>query len=60
MQKFYIGELDASSSAIPELKTEQLDDYAARVQGLAKQYWAAPVAMLGISVVIGWLFLRKK
>lgn len=59
MEKFYIGELDTSSLASPELETKQLDSYGARVQTLSKQYWAAPVSILGVSVVLGWLYLRK-
>ncbi|KAG6598642.1 Cytochrome b5 isoform A, partial [Cucurbita argyrosperma subsp. sororia] len=60
MEKFYIGELDPSSSAIPELETKEPDGYAARVQTLTKQYWGVPIAVLGISVVLGWLYLLKK
>ncbi|XP_022961879.1 cytochrome b5 [Cucurbita moschata] len=60
MEKFYIGELDPSSSAIPELEAKEPDGYAARVQTLTKQYWGIPIAVLGISVVLGWLYLLKK
>ena len=60
MEKFYIGELDPSSSAIPELETKEPDGYAARVQTLTKQYWGVPIAVLGMSVALGWLYLLKK
>ncbi|XP_022997294.1 cytochrome b5 [Cucurbita maxima] len=60
MKKFYIGELDPSSSAIPALETKEPDGYAAQVQTLTKQYWGIPIAVLGISVVLGWLYLLKK
>lgn len=60
MEKFYIGVLDTSPSDGLELETKQVDGYAARFQALTKQYWKAPVAVLGISVVVGCLYLRKK
>ncbi|XP_038884358.1 cytochrome b5 [Benincasa hispida] len=60
MEKFYIGMLDTSSSDSLKLETSQVDGYAARVQASTKQYWKAPVAVLGISVVLGCLYLRKK
>ncbi|KAF5745760.1 cytochrome b5 isoform A [Tripterygium wilfordii] len=53
MEKFCIGELDESDPAIPELETEKLRD-------LPTQYWAVPLAVIGISVVVGLLYLRKK
>ena len=66
---YCIGELDASS--IPELEVtskkpengydKQLGKgYAKEVVNLTKQYWGVPVAIVGISVVVGFLYLRKK
>ncbi|KGN47656.1 cytochrome b5 [Cucumis sativus] len=60
MEKFYIGLLDTSSLDSLKLETNQVDGYATRVQTLTKQYWKAPVAVIGISVVLGWAYLRKK
>ncbi|KAJ9707745.1 hypothetical protein PVL29_000018 [Vitis rotundifolia] len=63
MKSFCIGELDVSSPAIPELKItdkKQQTDVAQKLLNLTKQYWAVPVAIVGISVVAGFLFMRKK
>ncbi|KAF5727142.1 cytochrome b5 isoform Cb5-D [Tripterygium wilfordii] len=63
MEKFCIGELDESAPVIPELEIfskKQEADYAEKLKDLSKQYWAAPVAVIGISVVVGLLYLRKK
>ncbi|CAN4122043.1 unnamed protein product [Withania somnifera] len=51
MEKFFIGELDPSSTSIPELEI---------VMDVTKQYWLVPVAVVGISVVVGFLYTRKK
>ncbi|KAA0064772.1 cytochrome b5 [Cucumis melo var. makuwa] len=47
MEKFYIGLLDTSSSDSLKLETNQVDSYATLVQTLTKQYWKAPVAVIG-------------
>ncbi|KAL6349940.1 hypothetical protein AAG906_002047 [Vitis piasezkii] len=63
MKSFCIGELDMSSPAIPELKIsdkKQQTDVAQKLLNLTKQYWAVSVAIVGISVVAGFLFMRKK
>ncbi|KAG7979085.1 hypothetical protein I3843_05G112600 [Carya illinoinensis] len=62
METFCIGELDASSPVIPELEisSKKQTDYAQKLVGLTKQYWVVPVAVVGISVVLGFLYLRKK
>ncbi|KAI4314065.1 hypothetical protein L6164_027007 [Bauhinia variegata] len=53
MNKFCIGELDTSSP----VSGEQLAD---KFKRLTKQYWAVPVAVVSISVIVGFLYLRKK
>ncbi|PON79721.1 Nitrate reductase NADH dependent [Parasponia andersonii] len=61
MQRFCIGELD--TSAIPELEIvskKQPRDYANKLLDLTKQYWVVPAAVVGISVVVGFSYLRKK
>ncbi|KAH7516115.1 hypothetical protein FEM48_Zijuj10G0100700 [Ziziphus jujuba var. spinosa] len=59
MEKFCIGELD--TTPIPELEiTSKKEGYSKKVADLTKQYWAVPVAIVGISVVVGFLYLRKK
>ncbi|KAK4764452.1 hypothetical protein SAY87_013890 [Trapa incisa] len=63
LETFCIGELDESSTAIPEmeiLSKKQAPDYARKLVDLSKQYWAVPVAVFGISVVVSFLVLRKK
>lgn len=64
LETFCIGELDKSSPpAIPELEivSKKLSsDYARKLVDLTKQYWAVPVAVIGISVVAGFFVLRKK
>ncbi|CBI27309.3 hypothetical protein VitviT2T_000019 [Vitis vinifera] len=63
MKSFCVGELDMSSPAIPELKIsdkKQQTDVAQKLLNLTKQYWAVSVAIVGISVVAGFLFMRKK
>ncbi|XP_041013252.1 cytochrome b5 [Juglans microcarpa x Juglans regia] len=62
METFCIGELDTSSPVIPELEisSKKQTDYAQKLVGLTKQYWVVPVAVVSISVVLGFLYLRKK
>lgn len=57
MEKFCIGELDTSPAVSSK---NQATDYSQKVLQVTKQYWAVPVAVLGISVVVGYLYLRKK
>ncbi|GAV78761.1 Cyt-b5 domain-containing protein [Cephalotus follicularis] len=62
METFCIGELDPSPE-IPELEIfskNQPAGHAQKLMDLTKQFWAVPVAIVGISVVIGFLYLRKK
>ena len=63
MENFCIGELDTSSTIIPELEIsskKEATNYSHMLVDLTAQYWAIPVAIVGISVVIGFLHLRKK
>ncbi|KAI8539393.1 hypothetical protein RHMOL_Rhmol09G0179700 [Rhododendron molle] len=63
METFCIGELDPTSPAIPELEIcskKQPSEIAQKLKDLTKQYWAVPVAAAGVSVVVGFLYLRRK
>ncbi|KAF8040399.1 hypothetical protein BT93_B2588 [Corymbia citriodora subsp. variegata] len=61
LQTFCIGELDPSSAAVPELEIySKGTDHSQKLMALTKQYWAVPVAVVGISVIVGFLYLRKK
>ncbi|XP_039054764.1 cytochrome b5-like [Hibiscus syriacus] len=64
MQSFCIGELDTSSSPVsPELKistNKETTGYSQKLMDLTKQYWTIPVAIVGISVVVGFLYMYKK
>lgn len=51
MEQYCIGELDPSSP---------VSTYSEKFMQLTKQYWAVPVTVVGISVVVGFLYLRKK
>lgn len=53
MEQYCIGELDTSSPISKQRYSEKF------VQ-LTKQYWVVPVTVVGISVVVGFLYLRKK
>ena len=57
METFFIGELDASD--IPELEIISKKQPQKLIE-LTKQYWVVPAAVVGISVVVGFLYLRKK
>lgn len=64
MEQFCIGELDEMPPTIPELeivsKKQELEDFPKKVLNFSKQYWVTPVAVVGLSVVVGFLYLRKK
>ncbi|KAK8567367.1 hypothetical protein V6N13_105339 [Hibiscus sabdariffa] len=62
MQSFCIGELDTSSPIIPELEisSKEATEYSQKLINLTKQYWTVPVAIVGISVVVGFLYMYKK
>ncbi|KAG5031566.1 hypothetical protein AAZX31_06G126100 [Glycine max] len=50
MEQYCIGELDTSSPISTKEKFIQL----------TKQYWVVPATVVGISVVVAFLYLRKK
>uniref|UniRef100_A0A2P2JH02 Cytochrome b5 isoform Cb5-D n=1 Tax=Rhizophora mucronata TaxID=61149 RepID=A0A2P2JH02_RHIMU len=64
MDSFFVGELDPSAPIIPELeissKKQTFENYTKKLKDLSKQYWAVPVAMVGISLVVSILYLHKK
>ena len=61
LETFCIGELDLSATVIPELEIcKKQADCTQKLKDLTKQNWAIPVAVIGVSVVIGFLYLRKK
>eukprot|EP00262_Sarcandra_glabra_P000263 TRINITY_DN10323_c0_g1_i1.p1 TRINITY_DN10323_c0_g1~~TRINITY_DN10323_c0_g1_i1.p1 ORF type:complete len:136 (+),score=25.52 TRINITY_DN10323_c0_g1_i1:61-468(+) len=64
MQEFCIGELDPSSD-LSELKISTHEDPAdvtdnKLMDKKTLQYWVFPAAVIGISVIAGLLYLRKK
>lgn len=64
MEKFCIGELEETNSPVPEVevvsKKQGLKGSPQKILELSKQYWFAPVIVVGLSVVVGYLYLRKK
>ncbi|XP_062111479.1 cytochrome b5 [Humulus lupulus] len=62
MQSFFIGELDTSD--IPELeivsKNPTSEVYAKKLIDLTKQFWVVPTMVVGVSVLVGFLYMRKK
>ncbi|KAK1698773.1 hypothetical protein QYE76_015470 [Lolium multiflorum] len=64
MKDYFIGELDLDKTPdIPELEVymkEQDMDFASKLLANAGQYWAIPVAAVGISAVVAILYARKK
>ncbi|KAM3269241.1 cytochrome b5 [Capsicum chacoense] len=62
MEKFFIGELDPTCTSIPELEIVKKagKNIPKKVMAITKQYWFVPVAVVGISVVVGFLYTRKK
>lgn len=63
MEQFCIGELD-QPTPIPELeivsKKQELNDLAQKLLNFSKQYCVVPVAAVGLSVAVGFLYLKKK
>ncbi|KAL4574338.1 hypothetical protein LXL04_021167 [Taraxacum kok-saghyz] len=57
MESFCIGEVDTSDIPQLEIVSEKQQNY---IFDLSKQYWAVPLAAAGISVVVTFLYLRKK
>lgn len=64
MEEFCVGELDLSAATIPEpevpSKKQKHKDVIQEMNNLPSQYWAVPVAIAGIAVVVGLLYLRRK
>ncbi|GKV22408.1 hypothetical protein SLEP1_g32286 [Rubroshorea leprosula] len=64
LQNFCIGELDKSTPTVPELeiysKKKQASENTQNFMALSKPYWAVPVVIVGVSVVVGFLCLHKK
>lgn len=59
MEKYFVGELIPSDETTPEPVQEKVGTIQ-KIKDLSLQYWAAPVAIIGISIVVGFLYLRKK
>ncbi|CAI9296961.1 unnamed protein product [Lactuca saligna] len=57
MESFFVGELDTSDIPQLEIVSEKQENY---IFDLTKQYWAVPLAAIGLSVVVTFLYLRKK
>ncbi|KAM0951359.1 putative cytochrome b5-like heme/steroid binding domain, cytochrome b5, heme-binding protein [Dioscorea sansibarensis] len=56
MQEYFIGEIDPSP-VIPELEIFTKEQaFTSKVS----KYWAFPAAMIGVSIVAGILYARKK
>ncbi|XP_030956865.1 cytochrome b5 [Quercus lobata] len=60
METFCIGELDTTFIPQLEISSKKQTDYAQKLMDLTKQYWVVPVAAVSVSVVLGFLYLRKK
>ncbi|XP_072955509.1 cytochrome b5 [Typha angustifolia] len=62
MQEYCIGELDTTPT-IPELEIFKKDEHSgfnSKLMNMTMQYWAFPVAIIGISVIAAVLHARKK
>ncbi|KAF9597141.1 hypothetical protein IFM89_016129 [Coptis chinensis] len=61
MQEFCIGELDPTPTT-PETETleEKKTNFTEVLMNMTSQYWVVTVAIVGVSVVAGVLYLRKK
>ncbi|KAG8383026.1 hypothetical protein BUALT_Bualt05G0141400 [Buddleja alternifolia] len=61
MEKFCIGELDELPPAIPELEiVSKKQGLPQKVLNFTKQYWVIPVGVVGVSAILGFLYLKKK
>ncbi|GAB4840134.1 Cytochrome b5 isoform A [Ancistrocladus abbreviatus] len=62
METFFIGELDPSAPAVamPEISSRKQADLIPKLKKLSLEHWAVPVAILGISVAVAFLYVRKK
>ncbi|KAJ1293559.1 hypothetical protein BS78_01G077700 [Paspalum vaginatum] len=61
MQDYFIGELDTTPE-IPEMEVIRKEDtgFASKLMDNALLYWAIPAAAIGISVVVAFLYARRK
>ncbi|WVZ60576.1 hypothetical protein U9M48_010579 [Paspalum notatum var. saurae] len=61
MQDYFIGELDPTPE-IPEMEVIRKEDtgFASKLMDNAVLYWVIPAAAIGISVVVAFLYARKK
>ncbi|KAK6931365.1 Cytochrome b5-like heme/steroid binding domain [Dillenia turbinata] len=63
METFCIGELESSMPELPELKistNKEPANLAQRLKDIPVQYWAVPVAVVGVSLITGFFYLRRK
>lgn len=62
METFCVAELDPSAATIPEpeVSSSKQVDITQKMKDLPLQYWAVPAALVGISVAVGFLYLRRK
>ena len=62
METFCVAELDPSAATIPEpeVSSSKQVDMIHKIKDLPLQYWAVPAALVGISVGVGFLYLRRK
>ncbi|KAL6983312.1 Cytochrome b5 isoform A [Sarracenia purpurea var. burkii] len=63
METFFIGELDPGSPKIPKLEVsseKQPAETSQKFKDLTKQYLGMSIAVVGISVVVGFLYWRRK
>ncbi|GAB2242767.1 hypothetical protein Droror1_Dr00019542 [Drosera rotundifolia] len=58
LETFFIGVLDLSATTIPEASSRE--DTMAKPKEWLLQYWAIPVTVVGISMVVGFLYLQKR
>ncbi|XP_057543134.1 cytochrome b5 [Amaranthus tricolor] len=60
LKNYFVGEIDPSAATIPETKQEERANTIQKIKDLTRQYWAVPVAVVGISVVLSFIYLRRK
>ncbi|XP_071689894.1 cytochrome b5 [Rutidosis leptorrhynchoides] len=61
MESFCVGELDTSDIPQLEVVSKKQNSYIPeKLVEISKQYWVVPVAVVGISVVVTFLYLHKK
>lgn len=59
MEKYFVGELDPSDASIPEPEQEKAETIQ-KFKELPLQYWGIPVAVVGISIIAAFFYLRRK